>query len=481
MERRRRAASSRSSRRRARRPAAVQTARRYRSDRCTSATPPAACRPTTQGQERRHRDVERRPAGGRQRPPALQDRARRASTTARSSGGRDSFATTSRPRIENDYGIEPNNSLRQFIDAREPQHAARQQRRDFATSLNYVDQSEHLGADIGASALLGAEVGHSLLFPASRGFYPELSAGSPADALRQRGRHESLHRERDAQQPPDELVHAARDRRRRLHGEDARAIERFAPPDLAPFLPARRRRAASVRRCAATRSSPPTTAARRSSISRRRSRRAPRSADSSTTPRATRASSAASGSRRRAWKRSRARRTPSRRRRRRRSTRRSARTRSSSSAGAIGCSSPARVARRQQQRVRRRLQVGHVPEGQRVVGRERGAVLAAGANASTRCALRAAYGESGRQPTAFSALRTFTPVTGPAAPTPSRRASIGNPDLKPERGKELEVGFEASSSTGSTLNLTYFSKQHDRRDRQPDGRAVERILRRAVR
>ena len=34
----------------------------------------------------------------------------------------------------------------------------------------------------------------------------------------------------------DELVHAARDRRVRLHGEDARAIEHFAPPDLAPFL-----------------------------------------------------------------------------------------------------------------------------------------------------------------------------------------------------------------------------------------------------
>lgn len=58
--------------------------------------------------------------------------------------------------------------------------------------------------------------------------------------------------------------------------------------------------------------------------------------------------------------------------------------------------------------------------------------------------LRAAYGETGQQPDAFASLRTYTPVTGGnggGAVTPS---SPGNPNLQPERGKELEVGFDAS-------------------------------------
>jgi TonB-linked SusC/RagA family outer membrane protein len=58
--------------------------------------------------------------------------------------------------------------------------------------------------------------------------------------------------------------------------------------------------------------------------------------------------------------------------------------------------------------------------------------------------LRAAYGETGAQPTAFSALRSYTSVAGPnggAAVTPF---SLGNPDLGPERGKEFEVGFDGS-------------------------------------
>lgn len=57
--------------------------------------------------------------------------------------------------------------------------------------------------------------------------------------------------------------------------------------------------------------------------------------------------------------------------------------------------------------------------------------------------LRAAYGASGRQPDAFAAIRTFSPRTGSGdnpAVTPN---AVGNPELKPERGSEIEVGFEA--------------------------------------
>jgi TonB-linked SusC/RagA family outer membrane protein len=57
--------------------------------------------------------------------------------------------------------------------------------------------------------------------------------------------------------------------------------------------------------------------------------------------------------------------------------------------------------------------------------------------------LRAAYGESGQQPDVFTALRTFTPVPGPNGTPALTPGLLGNPSLGPERGKELELGFEA--------------------------------------
>ena len=58
--------------------------------------------------------------------------------------------------------------------------------------------------------------------------------------------------------------------------------------------------------------------------------------------------------------------------------------------------------------------------------------------------LRAAWGQSGKAPGAFDAVRTWTPVAGyegQAGVTPS---NLGNPDLGPERSTELELGFEGS-------------------------------------
>ncbi|MFN0178227.1 MAG: SusC/RagA family TonB-linked outer membrane protein [Gemmatimonadales bacterium] len=57
--------------------------------------------------------------------------------------------------------------------------------------------------------------------------------------------------------------------------------------------------------------------------------------------------------------------------------------------------------------------------------------------------LRAAYGQSGQQPVAFAAIRSWQPVTGgdgAAAPIPQ---FVGNPDLKPERAAEIEIGGDA--------------------------------------
>jgi TonB-linked SusC/RagA family outer membrane protein len=57
--------------------------------------------------------------------------------------------------------------------------------------------------------------------------------------------------------------------------------------------------------------------------------------------------------------------------------------------------------------------------------------------------LRAAYGESGTQPGTFTALRTFDPIPGPNGTAALTPGLLGNPDLGPERGKEIEVGFDA--------------------------------------
>jgi TonB-linked SusC/RagA family outer membrane protein len=58
--------------------------------------------------------------------------------------------------------------------------------------------------------------------------------------------------------------------------------------------------------------------------------------------------------------------------------------------------------------------------------------------------LRAAFGESGQQPDAFAAIRTFAPVTGTSDLPAASPQSLGNSELGPERGQELEAGFEAS-------------------------------------
>jgi len=57
--------------------------------------------------------------------------------------------------------------------------------------------------------------------------------------------------------------------------------------------------------------------------------------------------------------------------------------------------------------------------------------------------LRAAYGQAGQQPVAFAALRSWQAVTGgdgAGAPIPQ---FVGNPDLRPERAAEIEVGADA--------------------------------------
>jgi TonB-linked SusC/RagA family outer membrane protein len=73
--------------------------------------------------------------------------------------------------------------------------------------------------------------------------------------------------------------------------------------------------------------------------------------------------------------------------------------------------------------------------------------------------LRAAYGEAGKQPVAFDALRTYLPVGGPGGAPAVTPFSAGNPDLRPEVGQELELGFDAAAlGDRLSLELTYYRK-----------------------
>jgi hypothetical protein len=56
--------------------------------------------------------------------------------------------------------------------------------------------------------------------------------------------------------------------------------------------------------------------------------------------------------------------------------------------------------------------------------------------------LRAAYGESGKQPITYSAIPTYATATGPGDVATLTPQFLGNPELGPERSKEFEFGFD---------------------------------------
>jgi TonB-linked SusC/RagA family outer membrane protein len=76
--------------------------------------------------------------------------------------------------------------------------------------------------------------------------------------------------------------------------------------------------------------------------------------------------------------------------------------------------------------------------------------------------LRAAWGQAGNAPSPFSADRTYAAATvaiddGSLA-SALRASSYGNPDLRAERGSELELGFEASMlDNRAGIDVTYYN------------------------
>ncbi len=73
--------------------------------------------------------------------------------------------------------------------------------------------------------------------------------------------------------------------------------------------------------------------------------------------------------------------------------------------------------------------------------------------------LRGAYGFAGRQPAAFSALREFNPTAIREGVPTITTGQIGNPDLAPERSREVELGFDAGLwDDRLSLIVTYYDK-----------------------
>ncbi|MDQ3309484.1 MAG: TonB-dependent receptor, partial [Gemmatimonadota bacterium] len=78
--------------------------------------------------------------------------------------------------------------------------------------------------------------------------------------------------------------------------------------------------------------------------------------------------------------------------------------------------------------------------------------------------LRAAYGKAGNAPNPFSAEQNFAPTTVTLADGTSVSAitasAFGNPDLKAETGREIELGFDAAMFGGRAgVEATYYNKR----------------------
>jgi len=357
---------------------------------------------------------------------------------------------------ENDYGIEPNNTSRSatmHLNIAAPMGS----RSDVSTSLNFVDKSDHLGAEQGASAMLGAQVGHILLSPATHGFFATLPQVPQQLYDNSDGSNRFTGSATITNRPTNWFTQrgiVGLD----YVGEDSRAIEHFAPPELASTLSS----VAAAGRIGQT--------LRHNSVI---------SADYNGTAKvnltsALESSLSVGGQFYNTEL-------------------------NQSFLGSTGFPAPGvetvtagavKLAPDQQQTIN--TTIGAYAQEQ-IGWRDRlfltGAVRVDNnsafgeqfkwvtypkfgaswvvneepfwkwTNVIPTLRLRAAYGESGRQPQAFSALRTFTPVTGANGAPGVTPGTIGNPDLQPERGKELELGLESGITDRLTVSLTYFSRR----------------------
>ena len=73
--------------------------------------------------------------------------------------------------------------------------------------------------------------------------------------------------------------------------------------------------------------------------------------------------------------------------------------------------------------------------------------------------VRGAWGEAGQQPDVFAATTLYRTRAGPGGAPILTPQTLGNSELGPERGSEIELGFDASILNGwADLNYTYYRK-----------------------
>lgn len=74
--------------------------------------------------------------------------------------------------------------------------------------------------------------------------------------------------------------------------------------------------------------------------------------------------------------------------------------------------------------------------------------------------LRGALGAAGTQPGAFDAARLYVPVVGYQNGAGLAPGSFGNPKLRPERSREIELGFETTVLSGlADLSYTHYGRK----------------------
>jgi TonB-linked SusC/RagA family outer membrane protein len=150
------------------------------------------------------------------------------------SGGRDALTYYVSGSYDDQEGIEPNNSGKSF-SGRANLNAALSPRLDLQTNLGYVRSSTHLGADNGVSPLFTSFFGHILTNPTTRGFYlvppeiPQRLYDNSVEINRFTGGATLNHR-------PISWFNQRLVLGLDFTSDDSRALERFATPDLAPFL-----------------------------------------------------------------------------------------------------------------------------------------------------------------------------------------------------------------------------------------------------
>jgi TonB-linked SusC/RagA family outer membrane protein len=74
--------------------------------------------------------------------------------------------------------------------------------------------------------------------------------------------------------------------------------------------------------------------------------------------------------------------------------------------------------------------------------------------------VRGAWGRAGQQPDIFSSIQTYRPVVGFSGLGGVTPQNVGNPNLKPEIGEEIELGLDAGLFNGKVgIEFTYYDKK----------------------